>query len=1052
MKSQRSRLRLSGALTLLVVALASIIHVGCQQGATSPDSSATARSPVAESPNVTPTDALESDRAYVEPTLEVLGDLLPNQGAPKTPHTSTNKETTHAGAACDVAVVWDFVDEARRRYAGCQGFPSDNALHQVSCADVEWMMLDSGCILAKHYFKGPMLETVDSRHTTGWRESYCQLRENHAWRSFVTFDAAGKIACHPTDATCRLSRDCTREGLCEADGARCKATLHSHCKDSAACANDGRCAAANGVCRAESDTDCAQSRVCKDSGKCSAVGGSCEVTSDADCRQSEPCKQRGECTTVDGACRATSDADCKTNDVCKNLGLCRAIDGVCVPTSTEECARSQPNTVFVAGGCYPASSLNCAHSDLCQEQGKCIVDWDNHSCQVASDEACSTLSICIGQGRCSAADGLCKASADADCEKSSACEREGKCTAVDGRCVATETTTIDPRAAGRWVQVRGGGPSSSYGLPELAFGPADRFVAGTRGCEETEACKKHGLCNKQGEYCVATKESCTRSKNCKNEGFCSLSPLDGGQRYCARATDADCKQSKLCEDEGKCRLRGAHTDAPECVSPDQIPSGCASSEVLVSGECRLKPTFDCAKTKACTEHGFGCQTRVVRTHNGTKLAQPFAQCVNDQDYCAQTTACSERGQCQTNPESAVAASSQLDALYECIEKHGSDNAWCFNDFEDPCLVTDSACKKSTQCEKEGRCAAWEHYNECWPENGRDCAQSKACEVYGYCGQRYRSPMAECAPAHTVDCLQSKRCRDKGLCKFDPKTDTCVEPEEEFAKTDPCAKTEACEHYGRCTTDVRSGVCVARYPQDCQSSQACEVYGRCAVIDGMCRPAQTEDCQRSARCNDGGRCELRLGTCQTETVAAALDAVCTAHERCEGDTCAASRARTGCAFPLADESGATRDEAAQPPASPEHREPKICALTDRCRERGDCGLKFYDYHYDGCMPVSDADCAQSEACEQTGACGMVHEERWHGGGAPSYCSPTQADHCAQAQICADEGRCATIQTDVGSAAAPPPKECMAASDQHCRQSKACKADSRCTARAGRCVES
>jgi hypothetical protein len=1065
-----------------MVALASLIYigcqdvgcqdVGCQQGTTSSARTASAQSPSTPESSQEPVYDHASERAYVEPALEALDDLLAVPGAPKARRGAAeesealaNARTKHAGAACAVSEVWAFVDQARQRYSACDAFPSEDALHQVSCADIEWMVLDSGCIPPALYFEGPMLETAHAQQSSrsvqvrdlGWQGSYCQVRHNqmnpdHSWRSFVRFDDAGKIVCHPTDQTCAYSRECSRKGLCQADGPHCKAALHSHCNDSQACANEGRCVAANGACRVESDSDCAESVVCKRSGRCSAVDGTCQITSDADCQRSDPCQTRGQCSAVDGACRASSDADCQKNDLCTQRGLCSAVEGVCVATSSEECALSQTGTIFVADGCYPVGPMNCRQSDLCREQGKCVADAQLNSCEKASKEACAQWTDCSQRGQCSPVDGVCQAASDADCKKSSDCDKYGRCTAVDGICVGGDEDTTDPKVVGRWVQLRDGGPSADYGLSYMQVGRADRFLAGTRGCKDTEACKKYGLCDKKGHYCVPTKKSCERAEHCKSEGYCTLSPRDGEQRYCARATDEDCKQSKLCEDKGKCRLRGAHTTTPECVGADEIPTVCPPSEVLVSGECRLQPTFDCSKTKACAEHGFGCQTRVVRARTGRKLDQPFAQCVNGQDYCASTKACSERGQCQTNSRSATEALSQIEKIYECIDEHGKVTPWCYRDVEDPCLVTESACKKSAQCKEEGRCAAWEHYNECWPEGRGDCARSEACEIYGYCGERYRSPMSECSPEHTVHCLQSKRCRDKGLCKFDSKTGTCVEPEDELAKTDPCRKTAACERYGRCATDVRSGTCVARWPQDCASSDACTVYGRCSVIDGMCRPTEAAHCQESTTCADGGRCELRHGACQTEAFAAALDAVCSAHELCEDGTCAAMGTRSGCDLPLAeDELGSAGQTVTRPPATAKAQKPRICALTEGCQKRGDCQLLNHDYHYESCKPGRDADCEQSEACKRSGACGVISEERWRGGGAPTLCAPTRAEHCPQARICKEEGLCATIKTSRGSAGAPPSKECMATSDAHCRQSQACTNEQRCTARSGGCIE-
>ncbi len=1026
-------------------------------------------------PDSTPRESLGTEgEPYAEPVEDPADPGPPlEQVEPERDEAEVGSASTRqAGpeARCDVGAVWQFVEDVRARFPNCEGFPTDAALGSLTCAEVEWAVVESGCIPPARYLTAARLahgwsaDPTPVPATERWEESFCSLyfdadpfgalaprSGDGPWTAYLRLEKNGDVSCAPTDATCAKSRACRMAGLCVARSTECVAQNDEHCSKSQWCDVLGRCLESEGRCVADKDS-CRASAECSRSGACSAVAGECVLRSDEDCRRTRGCTERGMCTLVDGACVAASDEDCQ-HGACAR-GLCEAVDLHCRPASTEQCQLHDRGTVFVAGQCVIQSPTNCRSTPDCEAPP---VDEDHELDDVDED--------------------------------------------------LTEQGERKPPTDGRWVKLREGVTWRNFGDGPTLFWP--------RGgsCKATSACESEGLCAKRGDFCEPTAASCRASRACKEGGRCSLGPENDGHRRCVATSDADCARGKACEEEGHCFFRRPEGDEAYrvCWSKSEIETGCQAPMVAVAGACRLPKGFDCSATSLCKEFGVACEEHVINDCNGQPCERPYVECVEPLDHCATSPECSENGRCATSRAAGLRTLREIENVRAWIVRNGRRDA-VFAGVK--CEVTDAGCAKSEVCRKRGTCTALEHINTCGVGDPDDCAKSSACREYGACGDHDLSTMSECVPTSVVDCQQSTRCHESGLCTFHGGSQTCVaskDVDEPVEPDDPCAETEGCARFGLCTSDAANGHCIALTRGDCHRADACKLYGRCAPIAGVCRPVAVEHCADSTACEQHGRCELRHSSCRTSDEAAALDALCKSHELCAGADCRASERGAGCDFPsdaacaltegcaangecsfvdgecraakpsdceesracrfggrcgvLDGRCAATRDEhcakisrcenggacfALDGECQSDRPDPDICPLTTGCRERGNCALMGYDYHGVGCMPGWEGDCRQSTRCEELGACSLV-EEYPNGGMAYRSCDVASSDDCAGSKLCAREGLCVAIQTeDWGASYSSPPMKCVAVDDAHCAESEACKTEGRCKARRGACV--
>lgn len=78
---------------------------------------------------------------------------------------------------------------------------------------------------------------------------------------------------------------------------------------------------------------------------------------------------------------------------------------------------------------------------------------------------------------------------------------------------------------------------------------------------------------------------------------------------------------------------------------------------------------------------------------------------------------------------------------------------------DPCSGTE-ACREHGECTSNG--------DDCVAASSLDCAGSEGCRVEGLC----TAAAGECVAFGSEDCAQSSRCHEEGICSFDPEDNHC----------------------------------------------------------------------------------------------------------------------------------------------------------------------------------------------------------------------------------------------------------------------------------------
>ena len=344
------------------------------------------------------------------------------------------------------------------------------------------------------------------------------------WLSLV----AGS-SCSVTNEECLAEEACKREGLCQADGARCIAATDEHCRASRFCLNIGLCTASNGRCVAADDKSCQASLQCKEGGNCLARNGECVEITKAYCGSLPACSKTGLCSlsTRRYVCIAGSDADCKKSEECKTKSKCL------------------------------------------MEGERCVI----------TDAACKAGEGCEKRGECSRKGDACVVATDDDCKESDICRVGGKCLAESGKFVKTKT--------------REGACQRSCSSDDDCAGcsngenTCDEGVCATEKCKDSQECSIRGQCARSGLRCVAKSKSDCEDV-CRQEGLCTV---ETSSERCVAAADLDCVGSEACQKFRRCSaLQGICVVGNACVASgcqsDSHCKGCKGDKTTCQdGKC-----------------------------------------------------------------------------------------------------------------------------------------------------------------------------------------------------------------------------------------------------------------------------------------------------------------------------------------------------------------------------------------------------------------------------------------------------------------------------------
>ena len=291
-------------------------------------------------------------------------------------------------------------------------------------------------------------------------------------------------------------------------------------------------------------------------------------------------------------------------------------------------------------------------------------------------------------------------------------------------------------------------------------------------------------------------------------------------------------------------------------------------------------------------------------------------------------------------------------------------------------VNDLDCGAGLSCEKSS--------TPIWPTNASlYVCKNKADKDYA-------------APDCLAECEQSNSCFYSGLCGLFPVGTglgnvfaTCG------ATVDGCAKSEACKTVGKCSAAVAEATKDWKYPQfEC-------VKGQPAPVDMHCK-----ECVNDLDCGAGLSCE--------ETSVPAP----------KGGTFYVCKNKEDKGFP-----------------SPDC--PAECIKSQGCTDDGKCELEAQGA-YLGCHANAEG-CLASKACSKSGKC---HAPKVQPPGNGWGCLPLSAADCQQSEDCKTEGKC-TLGTTPGAGNIP---ACVKADDlckgKNCDDGNPCTTDT-CEAKEGKC---
>lgn len=297
--------------------------------------------------------------------------------------------------------------------------------------------------------------------------------------------------------------------------------------------------------------------------------------------------------------------------------------------------------------------------------------------------------------------------------------------------------------------------------------------------ERAKSCKAScvwdGMCGAKDGRCIANDDAdCRKSKLCELKGACSAK--DGA---CVALSDEDCKRRTDFARDGK-----GHASNGACI--------------LAPGACRVRS--GCQEYGLCTERGDAC------------IAGADADCLGS-DWCRGFAECTARdGKCVIGSDEDCARSRKCSHFAMC--KQGA--------VPGECVLDAKSFAESEACRRYGCCGKGE-ISRCRARSNEDCKKSTACEKDGRCFMR----MGACVR----DCKDTEECRDEGLCTDGPGA-TCI------AGSDAdCASSWWCRRDGKCT--AKRGKCVgtpAAQPRPAPSAAQPQRRGAGDRSSAACRTA------------------------------------------------------------------------------------------------------------------------------------------------------------------------------------------------------------------------
>jgi hypothetical protein len=358
---------------------------------------------------------------------------------------------------------------------------------------------------------------------------------------------------------------------------------------------------------------------------------------------------------------------------------------------------------------------------------------------VSSAQSCLGSGGCQSKGACSVQDDECAALEDGDCQQASACKDKGACHAVEGSC------PIPCKESLAGVDEPLFKPSTDYG-PECA-----PWVGEDGNCADSQFCEEHGLCTKEGGWCVRSSDAeCRASQQCTQEGKCTI----GSYGKCRVWLDRDCRESAACEDEGRCKA----SNSGVCVRPEEADARCPDPQVSLDGRCRYPEGFDCSESAACEDKNLCASYADQHCDLTGTCSTPFVMCVESEEYCQSQPACAEDGICGAVGRGTYDYNKCHVPLY-------LQNRSCTEVYYGGCQKTENGCKNSEDCKTDGRCSSGSPSSMCRPTEPSHCLESETCKEYGNCGLANSSTYFICRPTQPSHCTQSTACKEEGFCHF-----------------------------------------------------------------------------------------------------------------------------------------------------------------------------------------------------------------------------------------------------------------------------------------------
>ena len=514
-----------------------------------------------------------------------------------------------------------------------------------------------------------------------------------------------------------------------------------------------------------------------------------------------------------------------------------------------------------------------------------------------------------------------------------------------------------------------------------SFSGSDCMTFGQVYCQELVLCKERGYCThyaeKRGERVfqgckIASDGDCARSERCLTEGACGFVPARG----CLPTSSDHCAKSLDCEERGLCHF----TDNRCLATPESCASSrgckeegrCLSVSVGVDGSACIKPPdvpYDAICLDECIEFG-----RCKHTGGGRCV-------IENNEQCAQSKACSERGQCVL-VERKSSGMSYYSVCRATRQNHCEESGECetfgrCSLYEGFCVGDESGCRGAVVCKRDGKCSPAASKGPCVVRSESDCEASLGCNESGECA--FDPARGTCTgrdqPADVL-CAMSTMCEQLGRCTFSQESSSCVVPDLAYCE----AIFDVCKQRlrdGSPMCKIENGDCVLS-PKVCRSPVYCKGPGAVCKPRDLIPKEQTEfckvvslDCSKTEACQKTGACLAQDGVCLAGKEA------CESSPRCKSDgLCEFDSSTYECKG---------------------HRD-AYCREQSACKEEGRCSsVVDYDTDETSCGAKLDRDCEASSLCKDDGKC-----KAWRGSCVSEDAIAESDGDCADGQVRIDGG--------------------------------------------------